>query len=302
MALKPNARCGIYYLSAMCKRYVPFLVFVFLMMSGCMNHLFYNPNSIIYETPEQYGLKFEDVFFTSADGTRLHGWFFPSSGKEKYGTVIHFHGNYANITYYLNQVRRLPEEGFDLFTFDYRGYGKSEGVPSRRGVYEDSIAAIKHVLSRQQVQGGCVFVFGQSLGGAVAITVVAENSFPEIRAMAVESSFCSYRKEAFDQMAAATRESVGNLPCLSLQLWPVTLLTVTDGFSPEKSIARISPLPLLLIYGTEDKTVSYCHGLELFKRANAPKLLWTVEGGQHLNIFLSSDEYTKKLARFFKSQ
>ena len=90
-----------------------------LLLSGCLNSCFYYPYQTIYETPGQYSLPYEEVFFKSGDGTNLHGWFIPASG-EPIGTVIYFHGNYGNVSYYLKQVQWLPWKRFNVFTFDYR--------------------------------------------------------------------------------------------------------------------------------------------------------------------------------------
>ena len=109
-----------------------------LLIPGCLNHRFYQPNRTLYPTPDQCDLHYEEVFFKSKDGTKLHGWFVSALG-DAVGTVIHFHGNFGNLTYYLNQICWLPVNNFNVFTFDYRGYGRSEGTPSRSGIYEDSV-------------------------------------------------------------------------------------------------------------------------------------------------------------------
>jgi alpha-beta hydrolase superfamily lysophospholipase len=137
------------------------------------------------------------------------------------GTVVYFHGNYGNLTYYFKQVSWLPAEGFNVFTFDYRGYGRSEGRPTRRGVYEDSVAALAYILKKPGIDHDNVFVFGQSLGGVNAMVALAKNDYPQIRAAAIEGAFDSYRAQARDAMATATRKKIGHVPCLSLQLWPL---------------------------------------------------------------------------------
>jgi len=155
-----------------------------LLLSGCFNSSFYKPNQTLYETPDQYNLRYEEVFFKSKDGTMLYGWFVPAVG-DAVGTVIHFNGNFGNLTYYFKQIYWLPLQKFNVFTFDYRGYGQSGGIPSRRGIYKDSVAAIEYIMSKPDIDHGNVFVFGQSLGGVNAIVAIAKNDFPEIRAIAI---------------------------------------------------------------------------------------------------------------------
>jgi len=165
--------------------FLPVTLVVLFVLQGCLNHKFYQPDQIVYETPARYNLAYTDVFFNSRDGTRLHGWFLPAAGNAV-GTVIHFHGNYGNLTYYLKQVSWLPSKNFNVFTFDYRGYGRSAGAPSRRGLYEDSISALEYLRSRPEVDRKNIYVFGQSLGGANAVAALAAGGFADIRALALE--------------------------------------------------------------------------------------------------------------------
>jgi fermentation-respiration switch protein FrsA (DUF1100 family) len=99
------------------------LVGVALMLNGCANGLFYYPDSRVYSTPAGAGQPFQDVWFTSRDGTKLHGWFIPATSQgPALGTVVHFHGNAQNMTAHYAFVSWLPAEGFNVFVFDYRGY------------------------------------------------------------------------------------------------------------------------------------------------------------------------------------
>ena len=166
---------------------------------GCANSVFYQPDKKVYKIPAQYGMKFEDVTFHSKDGTKLHGWFVPAAG-DAIATVIHFHGNGQNMSAFLGAVMWLPTEGFNVFCFDYRGYGKSEGKPGRQGVYEDSVAAIEYVKTRTDIDQTKLLVLGQSLGGANAIVAVAKNDFDGIRAVVSECTFFSYRSIARDKI------------------------------------------------------------------------------------------------------
>ncbi len=272
-----------------------------LLLQGCFTSAFYHPDQVQIETPAHYYLRFEEVFFNSRDGTRLHGWFVPAIGSPV-GTVIHFHGNYGNQTYSFKQVSWLPANGFNVFTFDYRGYGRSEGKPSKRGVYEDSVAAIEYVLKKPGVGHNNVFVFGQSLGGANAIVAVAKRGFPQIRAIVVEGAFYSYRVQAQDMMMATTREKIGKAPCLSLQVWPISFLTVTNSYSPGEYIHQVSPIPVLLIHCLQDSIVSYQHSERLYEAAREPKQLWLINGCSHVEVFTeaqSDSGYRRKLVQFF---
>ena len=271
------------------------------LLSGCFNGSFYQPNQILYETPDQYNIRYEEVFFKSKDGTMLYGWFIPAIG-DAVGTVIHFHGNFANLTYYFKQICWLTSQNFNVFTFDYRGYGWSEGIPSRLGIYEDSVAAIEYIMSKPDIDHDNVFVFGQSIGGANASLAIAKNDFSKIRAIAVEGAFYSYREEAQDKMISTVQEKIGNIPCLPLQIRLISFLSVTNSHSPGEFIDQVSPIPVLLIHCTQDSIVSYHHSEWLYEKANEPKYIWIIEGCKHLQIFTDKQfecRYRQRLVRFF---
>ena len=101
------------------------------LLGGC-DSFFFQPDSFLYTTPDQYNLTYEEVGFRSPQGNRVTGWFLPAHEPVR-GTVIHFHGNAANITNHIYAVRWLPPLGYSVLLFDYRGYGVSEGSPSREG-------------------------------------------------------------------------------------------------------------------------------------------------------------------------
>jgi fermentation-respiration switch protein FrsA (DUF1100 family) len=272
-----------------------------LLIPGCLNNRFYQPNQTLYNTPDLYNLRYEEVFFKSKDGTKLHGWFIPAVG-DAVGTIIHFHGNFGNMTYYLNQIWWLPLNNFNVFTFDYRGYGQSEGAPSRRGIYEDSVSAIEYLISKPTITSSNVYIFGQSLGGVNAIVAIAKNNFPEIRAIAIEGAFYSYRAEAQDMMGSTFQKEVGYVPFLSQQIWLISLFSVTNSYSSDEFIDQVSPIPILLIHCTEDSLVSYHHSEKLYEKAKEPKYLWIVSSCSHLQVFTDKKTeygYRQRLLNFF---
>ena len=241
------------------------LAFV-LASAGCMQNLFYYPDSIVYDTPTRAGLVYEEVVFRSRDGTRLSGWFIPATGvaspRDAKGTVIHFHGNARNISAHWQLVGWLPARGFNLFVFDYRGYGTSEGKPGPKGVFEDSNSALDYIRSRPDVDAEKLIVLGQSLGGANAIAVVGSGNRAGVKAVAVEAAFYSYSSIAHDKLPGAG-------------------LFMDNTYSPERYIAKLAPTPLLLLHGTADWVIPYSHSSRLFAKAGEPKRLITIEGGGH---------------------
>jgi len=252
-----------------------------------LDNFFYHPDHKVYATPAQDGYVFEEVAFSSEDKTKLSGWFIPAKGKAQ-GTVIHFHGNAQNMSAHYSYVSWLPANGFNLFVFDYRGYGKSEGKLSRKGVYEDAVAAVEYIKSRTDIDQSKIILFGQSLGGANAIAVAGENQFDGIVGVVSESAFSTYKSVATEHAGIYK---------------PLAPLFIGNKFSPRKSVGKISPTPLLIIHSTHDSVVFYKHAEKLFKAAKEPKLLWTIQEGQHIDAFREKHrkEYVPKLLTLFKA-
>jgi len=268
-----------------------FVLALSLPCQGCVSGMFYQPDRQVYDTPDRHGLKYEEVTFRSKDGTLLSGWFIPATGRSR-GTVIHFHGNAQNMTSHFGFVSWLPAQGFNLFVFDYRGYGKSGGSPNRRGVFEDSLAALDYLAGRPDVERDRLLVLGQSLGGANAIAAIGSRPLAGIRAVAIDSAFASYRGIVRDKIAA--------MPLLSLLRTPLAHLLINDELSPDEVIANIAPTPLLIIHGTADPVIPYSHGQRLFELAHEPKQFWTIEGGDHTEAFADAGSvYCRRLVAFF---
>jgi len=249
---------------------------------------FYHPSKQVYANPEESELAYESVCFRS-EGHRLHGWFFPSALDAK-GTVIHCHGNGGNITGHFQFVAWMPAWGWNVFCFDYQGFGQSQGRPTRAGTIADTRAAIDYVLSREDLDRQRVMLFGQSLGGAVAIAAAAGRR--DLCGVAVEGAFSDYRREA-------------RFVCKqSLLLWSfaplVSLLLIEPGHDPLDCVARIAPTPTFFITGTADRICDYRQTLDLHRAAREPKSLWVIEGGRHTGALTETDgEGPRRLDAFF---
>src|SRR5512143_2232820 len=106
-----------------------------ILMQGCTS-LIFQPMQMQVRTPGDVGLDYRDLYFHAADATLLHGWFLPAQHEAK-GTLLFLHGNAENISTHLGSVWWLPAEGYNVFLYDYRGYGYSEGKPSLDGLLSD---------------------------------------------------------------------------------------------------------------------------------------------------------------------
>jgi fermentation-respiration switch protein FrsA (DUF1100 family) len=271
-------------------------------LSGCSS-LAYQPSNTIYADPSRANVRFESLDFQSKDGTRLHGWFFPVSSAWKgpaKGTIIQFHGNAENMTSHFASLFWVIDAGYNFFTFDYRGYGGSDGSPSQKGLNEDANAAVEFIAKKVARTGSSkdLVLYGQSLGGAVLMRAYRDIRANEalhdrVRALVIESSFYSYK---------AIGRSLLARTWLTFLFQPLAYVLVSDEFSPEDDIAKISPTPLLVIHGQEDPVIPFSFGENIFKRAKEPKTFWKIEQGHHIDTMSRHQgAYREKLIQFLDS-
>ena len=124
-------------------------------------------------TPEP---RTEDVWIDSTDGVRLNGWFAEPEGKAPRAVVLFTHGNGGNITSRRHVIRLFRDQmNATVLVFDYRGYGRSSGTPSERGILNDARAARKWLATRTGVRESDIVVVGHSLGGGVAVDLAARD-------------------------------------------------------------------------------------------------------------------------------
>lgn len=247
-------------------------------VAGACNGLFYYPDSGMRLSPAQLGLAYEAHGVQTADGVTLALWHLHAVGAERPPIIVHFHGNAENMSTHVWFVAWLAEAGYDVITFDYRGYGESGGAPSRQGLIADGRAVLSWV--RQRFPDRPLFVFGQSLGGAVAIPVVAELPPGAVRGVVIESSFASYRGMA----RAVLRRFWLSWP---LQV-PLSYL-VTDDWRPAEALAALR-MPVLVVHGTLDPVVPEAQGRELYSHYKGPDGdFWSIPGAGHTAAFAAED-------------
>ena len=218
----------------------------------------------------------EDVWLSTADGVRIHGWWV-KRGAARVATLF-LHGNAGNVTHRFPQMQEIPAAGSSILMLDYRGYGKSEGRPSERGLYRDADAAYDFLI-RSGYRGSQIIVHGESLGTAVAVNLASRKP---CAGLVLEAPFTSARDVA-----------AGIVPVLGPMLvWGLD------------SRARISLVhaPLLIIQGDRDEVIPPRLGQALFAAAPEPKSLWVIPGAGHNDIAeTAGPQYRQRLAAFYDS-
>jgi alpha-beta hydrolase superfamily lysophospholipase len=162
------------------------------------NRLIFFPTSVLTAKPSDLNLAYEDVWISVGESHHpLHSWWIPAAG-EPVGVVLHLHGNGYNIGANLSQAVQFHRLGLSVLMLDYRGYGLSQGdFPTEASVYQDARAAWNYLTQTQQISPDRIFLFGHSLGGAIAIDLAI--TLPTTAGLIVQSSFTSMRRMV-DQM------------------------------------------------------------------------------------------------------
>ncbi len=225
--------------------------------------------------PAAAGLEFEDVDFVAEDGVRLHGWWIPHPAAR--GTILHCHGNAGNISHRVGLARDLHELGVNVFLFDYRGYGRSRGLPGEQGTYRDARAAYEVVRARyQDAEQPPIIVHGQSLGAAVAIQLALDKP---VRGLMIESAFAS-------------------VPDMAAELYPwLPRGLIRYRYDNLGKIGRLA-MPKLMAHGPADEIVPFRQGQLLYDRAARPKEFVRILGGHNDGGWHTTPEYWRAVSRF----
>jgi len=245
---------------------------------GC-SRPFFQPERGLRGTPDQIGFAYQDVIFESADGVPLRGWLVAARPGPARATIVFFHGNAQNVSTHLGNALWLCAAGFDLFLFDYRGFGLSGGAPDLAGAERDGEAALRSIRSRPGVDPERLIVFGQSLGASVALAAVAATrSEVPVLAVVADSAVSDWRLIA--------RESLARWWLTWALQWPLSRMAPEEP-SPLRAAAALGDLPLLFVAGAADEVVPPEHSRRLLAAAGGRSELWIAPGVSHIATFAS---------------
>lgn len=224
----------------------------------------------------------ESVWFNSADGTRLNGFFFKSQPKTETATIIFFHGNGGNITNLSWLGQHFAKHGFNVLLFDYRGYGASDGVAAdESGLYADGDAAVAFLVNEKKVRSEQIVLYGHSLGTAVVADVASRGHFG---AVVLESGFSS-----------ASSVAANALPWLPRWLH----FLGKNRFESARKLTSVRS-PILIAHGDPDQTISTGEAQLLFASANEPRKLLLVPGAGHIPFGSGGEKYLNQVEQFIR--
>jgi|UniRef100_A0A7C5AMP4 fermentation-respiration switch protein FrsA (DUF1100 family) len=235
------------------------------------------PDPYLLGTPADYGLEYEEVFFFAEDGVKLHGWWVP---QESCPTLLWFHGNAGNISHRLENLKLLWNlVGLQIFIFDYREYGKSEGRISREGTFKDSLAAYRYLTEIRGLPGEEIIFFGRSLGTALATDLAVRHP---CRALILESPFTN-------------SQDMARLYAPFLSDWRPKV--------PYDNVGKIGQVrvPVMVIHGAQDEVIPVDMGRRVFEAAPEPKELYIIPGAHHNDTYeVGGSAYFARLRAFLE--
>ena len=252
---------------------------VFL-LSSCSSVFYYPNKGRLYYDPKAMGYAPEDIYFTDAVQRKLHGWWFSAKESPAKATIIFFHGNAENLTSHFLHLAWITAEGYNLFIFDYPGYGLSEGEPTPKSCLESGHAALDWVVKNKSREGGPIIIYGQSMGGIVALrTAIDKKSEVNLKLVVVDSTFASFQRIARVKLSHNW---------FTWPMQPLSYALLSDQWAPA-NLRAISPTPVLVIHGEKDVVVEPELGEKVFEQLAEPKTFWRISDGTHADVFWRHD-------------
>ena len=254
--------------------YVAIMALVYYQQSSL---IFYpnTPGRNLVATPENIGLGYEDVEFSTQDGIKLHGWYIANEAAR--GTLLFFHGNAGNISHRLESISIFHELGLSVFIIDYRGYGQSEGKVTERGTYRDAEAAWEYLTQTRNISADKVIIFGRSLGASIAAWLASRHT---PAALILESGFSS-------------------VPSMAKRIYPFLPVHWLASFQYDTAryVTKISS-PVLVAHSKNDEIIPFAEGLEVFEAAPEAKQFLEMRGGHNDGFLVSGSAYVTGLGSF----
>ncbi len=244
----------------------------------------FSPSAVLTKTPRDVDLAFDNVVVTASDGVNVHGWFIPQhSGEETPATesapptLLFLHGGDGNISDRLERIRLFHDIGLGVFIIDYRGYGRSGGTPSERGLARDARAAHGYLVEQRGVKPERLYIYGEGLGAAVAIDLATK---ARAAGLITESA------------SASVIENIE-------QDWPLIpwQYLIRNKFDSLSKIGDVH-MPVLFIHSKDDDVVSFSDSRRLFALAHEPRELVEIHGSHSDALVDSFDTYYDAISRF----
>jgi uncharacterized protein len=252
------------------------LVNCLIALAGCsniVNQFAFYPDTKNIIPVEQLPAGIEEIFITTGDHVKLQAYYAANKGSEK--ILIFFHGNAGNICHRLPDIGNLKNCGISVLGISYRGYGKSSGKPSEKGIYTDGAAALDYAVQTLGYSLDNIIIFGRSIGTTVAVHISQDK---DIAGLILITPLTSAKAQA---------QGLGFLSLLA-----------GNAFDNLSKISHIK-CPVLVIHGTDDEILSFSMGKDIYDQAPAEKRFVIIEGAGHNNLSqMDPEKYWGAISEF----
>ncbi len=257
------------------------------------------PRKILKEEWEKYVLWPQPVIFEASDGLKLAGVFIQGSNN---ATIVLLHGYGRSKEQLLPQAKFLNKAGYNIFMFDFRASGESEGkyITFGRREVRDLVGAVEYLKTRSDVNMSNIGLLGFSMGGAVAL--MKSGDLPEIKAIAISSSYARFKSVIWQNF----RRYLRGIPFFPLGYFTLWIIKYRTGcylptISPIQYLYKLKARPLMIMHSAYDKRVPIEDAMEFFRKAPWLKEFWLVRKAHHDDAYsITKDQYEEKLLGFFK--
>ncbi len=219
----------------------------------------------------------ETILFPNCAGDTLYGWFMKPDSNYNGTTIYFLHGNAANVAYQYLFATPFVNAGYQVFIFDYSGFGFSQGEATRKAVHSDATDAFHYLLSREDIKHDHLLIYGQSLGGHLSVVIANENQ-NKIDGLITEGAFSSHKDIAANSVPLLGR------------------IFTREMYSAEKNIVKFKK-PILIIHSTEDTRIPFEQGERLYELANEPKEFYVIDKPHIRGPLFYADSITEKMDR-----
>lgn len=232
--------------------------------------VFYRNNKIF-----ERDFSIKSFYFTTNEGRKINAWLLKSNSGKPKASVFALHGNAANLNVQYRNFSNLTQYGYQVFIFDYAGFGYSEGKATRKNALQDSFSAFEFFENLDKVKNTPKIIYGQSIGGNFAIPVAVQNQ-DGIEGLVLEGTFMNFK----------------NIPNYYVPF--LGGLIIANNYNNKQNLKSFKK-PMLVIHSTEDRVVPFKLGKKIFENANEPKAFLEIDKAHINGIKFYADKISAKI-------
>ena len=254
------------------------IILGFLLQSCSFEKMFYYPDRTLSNQDKADSLGFKSISFPSKNGKKITGYWVEAKDSV-FASILFLHGNAGDINDRIESIKTLSRNGFNVLIIDYQGFGRSEGEVSHQNLVDDSENALEYLKNLNSEKELPIIILGRSIGGHLAVKIAHDHQ-DLVSALVIEGAFTNHHRIA--------------VQISPFFLKPFAELLVVSEYKASELIKEVK-IPKLIIHSTEDETIPYWMGVELYKKAPEPKYFWKINGCHICGLSLFPANYINKL-------